>query len=228
MRALLLCALLAGCGSEVSVGASSNASASSGAGPACTSGTPAASFPSGVYFVLLEMEQPLSTQLQMYSVLVRRESAVYSAQLTNADRNATLVCSPPCPNDLVCSATSQTCLAPSERASSEDDYIDFVPNSTPPEGYTFTTHGCVYDAAGATSLTSGPTDFNVEMPAVQLEGLREDASYSMEAGVWRGRGSFTLDDVSLGPTPFGPASGTLRARLIREREVPPGLPSPPE
>ena len=191
---------------------------------------------STVHFVLVNVENPLSTQLQIFADFrVNPMTGAFVGQFTNADRDASIDCSPfgfSCTADEACQTVpvrEAKCVPPSERAASTDAYVDFTFNNTPPEGYSFTIKGCVQDQAdGSFALANQPASLQVQSPPVTVEGIEFNLTIRDEGGVLRTLGSFKAANVSLGETPFGPASGTVVLRDVPAGEVPPGLPAPPE
>jgi hypothetical protein len=197
-------------------------------------GKPTAFPESSVHFVLVNVEQPLSTQLQILADFrVNPMTGAFVGQFTNADRDASIDCSPfglSCTADDACQTVPEAkCVPPSERAASTDAYVDFTFNNTPPEGYSFTIKGCVQDQAdGSFALANQPASLQVQSPPVTVEGIEFNLTIRDDGGVLRTLGSFKAANVSLGETPFGPAAGTVIMRDVPAAEVPPGLPAPPD
>ena len=110
-----------------------------------------------------------------------------------------------------------------------DEYPDFVPNDTPPTGYSFTVTGCIEDQPdGTAAFLSAPATMVVTSPAVTIEALVMTAAFEKDkSGVLRASGSVTGDQVLLGAGPLGPGSGTVDVRAIDPKSVPPGVPAPP-
>ena len=197
----------------------------------CAAGRPTA-LASGVYFVLLDVEKPLGTQIQLYGAIdVDAASGALIGQFTNADRNPDgSRCPSGCPSTDVCRTLPATeCVAPSTRAGSVDEWPDFVPNATPPTGFSFLVRGCaVDDDHGASGVVTAPATMIVESPPVTIDGLTMTAEFAPGAqGVVRATGSLVADMVRLGTSPLGPGKGTMIAVRIPDAAAPPGVPQPP-
>ena len=181
----------------------------------CDGGVRADNFKSGTYFALLEVEQPLGTQIQILaSIEVDPATGAFAGQFTNADRNPDNArCPTPCKSTDACRLLpAPECVPPSTRAGSVDEHPDFVPNATPPIGYTFSVRGCAVDGS----------------PPVTVEGLTMTAQFAPEAnGGFRATGSLTADAVLLGGNRIGPGKGTMSALFIPVEQVPPGVPPAP-
>lgn len=196
----------------------------------CAPSANASRFVNGVYFVLLEVEQPLGTQIQLYgSMNVDPASGTLAATFTNADRNPD---NSRCPGG--CGAAdacrllpAPECVAPSTKAASVDEYSDFLPNPTPPTGYSFDVEGCVADAENGTGIVTAPAMMVVQSPAVTVAGLVMTAFFGEGADGQpaRATGSLTADTVLLGTSAIGAGKGTMTARLMAPSEVPPGVPT---
>src|SRR5690606_38214588 len=128
------------------------------------------------------------------------------AQFTNADRNRALTCPTPCSNTEVCRLLpAPECVAPSTRAGTVDEWPDFIPNGTPPTGYSFFVQGCAVEDGSGNGVLTAPATMNVESPKVTTEGLIMTASFAPGPdGVIRATGRLTADLVRLGESPLGP------------------------
>lgn len=197
---------------------------------ACTSGRPTR-LASGVYFALLDVEEPIGTQIQLFAVLeVDPSSGALVAQFTNADRNPNARCPSPCGSADVCRLLpAPACVAPSTRAGTVDEHPDFVPNVAPPTGYSFFVRGCAADdEAGATGVSTAPATLVVQSPPVTIEALTMTGSFTEDpGGTVRATGSLAADTVRLGTNPLGGGKGTLTAVRLPDEAAPPGIPRPP-
>jgi hypothetical protein len=190
----------------------------------------ASTFASGTYFVLLEVEKPLGTQIQLFATIdVDPITGALVGQFTNADRDGALKCPSPCPSIDVCRLLpAPSCVAPSTRAGTVDEWADFVPNVAPPTGYSFLVQGCAVADGTANGVLTAPATMVVESPRVSTEGLTMTASFAPGAdGIVRATGSLTADVVRLGETPLGPGKGSMSAVKIPDERVPPNVPRPP-
>lgn len=198
----------------------------------CTAGAHAANanLKSGVYFVLLEVEQPLGTQIQLFGAIdVDPASGAFIAQFTNADRNPDgSRCPSPCKDIDRCRLLpAPACVAPSLRAGTADEYSDFVPNADPPTGYSFPVEGCAVDDGAGSGVITAPATMVVESPPVTVAGLTMTAFFGPDAkGGVRATGSLTADSVLLGTSKLGAGKGSMTATFIPIAEVPPNVPRP--
>lgn len=191
----------------------------------------ASSFASGTYFVLLDVEQPLGTQIQLLAYInVDPKTGGLVGQFTNADRNPEQKCPTACPSTDVCRLLpAPECVAPSTRAGTVDEWPDFVPNAPPPTGYSFVVQGCAVDDETASGILTAPATMVVQSPAVTVEGLTMTASFAPGAdGIVRATGSLTADVVRLGTNPLGAGKGSMSAVRLPDDRVPPNVPRPPE
>jgi hypothetical protein len=194
----------------------------------CQAGASSAIFREGAYFFVVDVDVPLPTQLQLWVYFtVDTETGVVTGQFTNADRIPGGQCG--CEPSEACRTTpSKGCVVPSEKAGTADEFVDFIPNLEPPEGYTFRANGCVADQPdGSVSFGNAPVDVAIEQPPVTVVGTQLTAQFVLgDDGVLRCSGSFTGDQVLLGTVDSGPASGTFTGRSVTEAETPADIPMP--
>lgn len=200
---------------------------------ACAEGQGApTTFPSGYYFFLADIEQPLPIQLQLLAYLdVDPATGGFVGQFTNADRNRDgSRCSPACGAEDACQTIpDEQCVAPSTPAGSEDEFSDYVPNFTPPTGFSFRAVGCIVETEGGSVFINVPTDVNVLQPAVYVEGIKLSLQFAQDGDAYRGSGVSGANQVFLGgpgASPAGAAKGTVNARLIPAGAEPPDIPRP--
>lgn len=195
----------------------------------CDAGRPT-KLASGVYFVLLDVQQPLGTQIQLYGAIdVDPASGSLVGQFTNADRNPNQKCPTPCGATDACRLLpAPECVAPSTRAGTADEYPDFVPNPTPPTGYSFFVRGCAVDDENGSGVITAPATMVVESPKVTVEALTMTAHFAADpSGSVRATGSLVADTVRLGTNPLGAGKGTMNAIRIPDPQTPPDVPRPP-
>jgi hypothetical protein len=196
----------------------------------CTAGTRAEKLQSGVYFVLLEVEQPLGTQIQLYGAIdIDPATGAFVGQFTNADRNPDNTrCPTPCKVIDRCRLLpAPDCVAPSLRAGTSAEYTDFVPNATPPTGYSFPVVGCAIDDGDGAGVVTAPATLAAESPPVTAAGLIMTAFFGPDAtGTVKATGSLTADTVYLGTNKLGAGKGSMTATFIPADKVPPGVPRP--
>lgn len=185
---------------------------------------------SATYFMLLDVQQPLGTQIQLYGAIdVDQASGAFVGQFTNADRNPNQKCPTPCGAADACRLLpAPECVAPSTRAGTADEYPDFVPNPTPPTGYSFFVQGCAVDDGDAIGVITAPATMVVESPKVTVEALTMTGQFLPDPkGGMRVTGSLVAGTVRLGTNPLGPGKGTMSGLQIPEAQIPPGVPQPP-
>jgi hypothetical protein len=197
----------------------------------CVKGTRAEKLKSGVYFFLLEVAQPLGTQIQLYAAIdVDPVSGAFIGQFTNADRNPDgSRCPGGCKDIDRCRLLpTPQCGPPSAKAGTTEEYSDFVPNVEPPIGYSFPVEGCAIDDGEGAGVVTAPATMVVQSPPVTVEGLTMTAFFGTDpaTGKTRATGSLTADTVYLGTNKLGAGKGTMTSALIPEAEVPPGVPRP--
>src|SRR5690606_36536357 len=124
--------------------------------------------------------EPLGVQIQLYGALdVDPATGSLVGQFTNADRNAAQTCPTSCGSADVCRLLPvPECVPPSQRAGTADEWPDFVPNETPPTGYSFFVQGCAVDDESATGVLTAPATMVVQSPNVTVEALTVTASFS--------------------------------------------------
>jgi hypothetical protein len=200
---------------------------------ACAEGAGApTTFPSGYYFFVADIETPLPIQLQLFAYLdVDPATGGFVGQFTNADRNRDgSRCSPACGAEDACQTIpTEQCVAPSTPAGSEDEFSDYLPNFTPPTGFSFGGIGCIVETEGGSVFINAPTDVNVLQPAVYVEGIKLSLQFAQDGETFRGTGVSGANQVFLGgpgASPAGAAKGTVTGRLIPPGEEPPDIPRP--
>jgi hypothetical protein len=199
---------------------------------AADAGPVSASLPTGAYFMLVEVDEPIATQVQLFSWLeVDAATGRVRGQFTNGDRNPDPDrCPTPCKSTEACRLLpAPDCVAPSTKAGSVDEFSDWVANSTPPTGFTFTVTGCTRDQPdGTIAFATDPVDTKTQSPPVTSHGITMSGVLAAAPdGVLRGTGSFSVEEVFLGSTPSGPGRGSLRMRMLSGEETPKDLPKPP-
>ena len=190
---------------------------------------PSAILTAGKYFYLLDVKNPLTTQVQLLVSLRVAPNGEIVGQFTRAKRNPDAArCPMPCKSTEACRLLpAPACVIPSERAGTVDEYPDYVADSAPPTGYSFTVHGCAEDAAdGTASFVNLPVDVDVSSPMVTLRNTRFASTFRADpAGVVRGTGAITADDVLIGQISSGRGEGGISARRIPDDVA--GVPDPP-
>jgi hypothetical protein len=187
---------------------------------------------SGAYFFLLDVEQPIGTQIKIFADLdVDAPTGRFVGQFTFAQRITDPTrCSPACTNGDVCQTLPgpPACVVPSTRAGSPAEWPDFYANPTPPVGFSFTVNGCAYDVAGgAAAFSTEPANMVVQQPPVSVDGLVVTASFAPDsAGDLVATGGVTGDDIVFGTSHLGKGNGTVAAQSIPASQAP-SIPTPP-
>lgn len=192
---------------------------------ACGAGSKA-SLASGVYFVLLDVTDPIGTQIQLFGAFdVDPSTGSLIAQFTNADRNMATKCPSACPSTDACRLLpAPECVPPSTKAGSVDEYSDFLPNAPPPTGYSIPVEGCATDNGAGTAIITAPATLAVVSPPVTVSGMTMTAFFDASG---RATGNLAADSVSLNGNLIGPGKGTMTAILVPPAQVPPGVPPAP-
>ncbi len=187
--------------------------------------------PSGPYFALLDIEQPVPVQIQLWGRMeVDPATGNVRAQFTNADRNPALKCPSDCGAEKVCrQKPAPDCVAPSLKAGTVEEYTDFIPNVVRPTGYTVTLTGCIEDQDENTAaFVTAPANLVVEKPEVQVNGLILTASLKREpSGIVRSTGTVTGSEIVFGISRLASGKGTATIRSVPEGEAPTDIPPPP-
>lgn len=181
---------------------------------------------SGVYFLLLDVEQPLGTQIQLFGALdIDAATGRVTGQFTNADRNSdNSRCPGGCGGADACRLLpAPACVPPSTRAATADEYPDWIPNDVPPVGYSFFVEGCAADDENGAGLLTAPATMVVQQPPVTVTGLVMTAFFGTDG---HATGTLSADAVSLGGNVIGPGKGTMSAIRIPDDRVPPNVPRP--
>ena len=187
-------------------------------------------FQSGDYFFLLQVSKPIAVELKVLAAInVNSQSGAFYGQFTAALRNADPTrCSPACTNGEVCETIpSQSCVIMSTPPESVQEFPDFVPKATAPNGYTFEMRGCASDQgdSGAVNILTEPGELNVPSPTVSIQGLTFTAQFIPVDGGMSGSGSLTASKVFLGALAVGDGgAGTLSALSIPDAQAPSNLP----
>jgi hypothetical protein len=191
-------------------------------------------FPTGYYFMQVDVVKPISTQILLWcDIRVDEASGTFVGQFTNADRDPTIDCTQfglSCKDTEVCrTIPAPACVAPSDTASTTEEYPDYYANNVLPEGYSFTVNGCVVDQEdGSFTFANEPASLQVQSPPVGVEGIVLNSAWAYDSeGVLRGGGTFQASQVSLGTTPSGPGVGSHTERFVPAEEAPEGIPAPP-
>ena len=191
---------------------------------------PSLVFHTGTYFFLADVKEPIPAQVKLFtSIDVDPATGAFVGRFTNSVRNPDPGrCKPACAATEACRLLPmQACVPPSERAGTAEEFPDFVPNTTPPTGFSFQTTGCVIDQPdGTAAFITAPVDVAVQSPPVTLRNTQITGSFTLVNDVVQGSGAIAADDVLLGTTSSGKATGTMSARSIPDDQVPPGVPLP--
>jgi hypothetical protein len=184
---------------------------------------------SGTYFYLMDVKKPIATQVQLFVVLQALPTGEILGQFTRARRSPDSArCPFPCKSTEACrTLPAPVCVIPSERAGTPDEFPDYIPDPGLPTGYSFTVHGCAEDLPdGTASYVNLPVDVDVPTPQVTLRNTRFASTFSLDAaGLVRGTGAISADDVLIGSISSGRGEGSLAMRRVPDGI--PGIPQPP-
>jgi hypothetical protein len=186
---------------------------------------------SGPYFFLLDVQEPIGTQIKVFADLqVDAATGRFVGQFTFASRKTDPTrCSPACTMGDVCQTIPgpSMCVVPSTRAGGPDEWPDFYANSTPPVGFSFTVNGCAEDEPdGTATLGTEPANMVVQSPAVSVDGLVLLTSFSQSGGNLVATGTVTGDNIVFGTSNLGSGHGDVEAQSIPPAQAPP-IPAPP-
>jgi hypothetical protein len=188
--------------------------------------------PTGYYYWVFDIEPPpLQTQIQVYSYMqVDPLTGQWRAIFTNANRRPALNSRPGCPScsgdTPVCALIpAPRCLKPSEKQASLEEYVDFLPEPDPPDGYIFIADGFARDEPNGTiSLGTAPflIDITIGTGGIHIEaintkvigGFADDGSGRLLA-----TGSISVDRVDLNGIAGDPTKGEFKAMSLTAEEV---------
>lgn len=184
----------------------------------------------GKYFFLIDVKQPVGTQVKLFaSMHVDTQTGAFKAQFVRATRNPDPNrCPTPCKSNEACRLLpTPSCVVPSERAGTVDEYPDFIADATSPVSFQFTATGCLVDRAdGTADFVNAPVDVFVTSPVVTLRNTRLTSQWSKDAqGALRVNGALSADDVLLGNISSGQGVGGLAGLYLTN--PPSGIPDPP-
>jgi hypothetical protein len=186
--------------------------------------------PSGPYFLLVDVDDPVQTQVQLWAWLdIDPATGKVRGKFSNADRlDHPGACPEACSKVDVCKLLpSPACVPQSDKASEVDEHPDWLSNYTPPTGYTFLVDGCARpDGSGGVSFATEPVDTVTQSPPITNQAVTMSGVLREVGGDWKGTGSFAVGQVILGETPSGAGKGSLRMTSVPVDEAPPDLPRP--
>ncbi|CAN5193037.1 hypothetical protein BH09MYX1_BH09MYX1_57530 [soil metagenome] len=188
---------------------------------------------SGYYFVLIDVKQPIGTQVRLWAkIVVDPATGKFASKFIRAGRNPDGTrCPSACANTDACRTLPgpPACVAPSTRADAIVEHQDFIADTNAISSFQFTATGCVVDQPdGTAQFVNLPVDIFVTSPVVTLRNARLTSSFTKDKnGGVLGAGSRSADDVAIGTSSSGKGSGSLAALLVKDSEAPPGIPEPP-
>jgi len=192
---------------------------------------PSELFPSGTYFFMVDVEEPLAVQLRFWGTIeVDGGTGTFRGSFTDSARNPDLDCGFECPGEQICRLLPEPeCVWPSTSIATVDEYPDQLPDPVAPTGFSFFVTGCVRDQPdGSVLFANDPVDVKVHTPPVTVTDTTLSSLFKEdEEGVLRGTGVLTSPDVLLGTNSNGAGVGTHIDRRIPDDEVPPGIPPLP-
>ena len=191
-------------------------------------------FPSGSYFILLDLQVPIAAQLRVWGDIgVNAEAGTFHGQFTHAwrDRNPArcpgLSCNPKVNACTVFPAPA--CVTPSTNADTVDQYPDWIVDHDSVGTFSVTVDGSVDDRAdGSYGFGMLPVDVSTKSPNVTVKAILVTAEFRRDPdGILRGTGSASADDVLFIGMDEGHGSGLFRAELVPADKAPTDIPLPP-
>jgi hypothetical protein len=188
--------------------------------------------PTGYYYFLLNVDY-LAVQIQVFTYMdVDPVTGIWRARFTNGNRlaqlNARDECKPlSCGGDTpICALLPKPrCVKPSEKQTKLDQFVDFLPEAEPPNGYFFIADGFAKDETNGTTAF-GTAPFLIEV-TVGSGAILVNAENTRIAGVfrkhddqrWRATGSLSVEVVKLNGIGKDPTKGTFEAMSLFPDEV---------
>lgn len=190
------------------------------------------SLPSGYFYWLLNVDF-LSTQIQTYAYMeVDPVTGAWRSKFTNGNRLSVLNTRPGCPScdgdTPICALVPNArCVKPSEKQVAIEEFVDFLPEPDPPDGYVFTADGFVRDEAdGSIGLGTAPflIDVTIGSGAIRVQGENSKFSGSFVKhptipGRWQAKGSISVDKVKINGFGEDPTKGNFEAISLSQAEV---------
>ncbi len=199
----------------------------------------ATKFPAaGKFFWLVSVEKPVPAQLRLFAdIRVDPMTGVFKSQFTDGVRNKQLDCTKyglTCAANEVCRTLPMpACVLSSEKASTVDEYPDFVAQASGDVGFTFSAEGCVADQPDGTfAFANKPTEVVTKVPAVTVHDIALAAAFAYDAQhTLRGNGVLSAPQVWIGQpngTMGQPGSGTHTERQLPDdwagiKSIPPPM-----
>jgi hypothetical protein len=188
------------------------------------------SLPNGYYYFLINVEY-LATQIQTYTYLeADAVTGVWRAIFTNANRRPELNTRAGCPScsgdTPICALIPDArCVKPSDKQNALDEFKDFLPETDPPDGYTFVASGFARDEPNG-SIAIGTAPFLIDVTIgsgginVRAEGTTMTGAFEEDAG---GRlvasGSISVDVIKLNGQGASGTAGQFTAMKLTDEEV---------
>ena len=186
--------------------------------------------PTGYYYFVMNVNF-VGTQIQTYTYMrVTPETGIWRAIFTNGNRlevlNSRPGCPGSCPSDKPVCALLPTpgCVIPSEKQTALDQFVDFLPDPNPPNGYTFVVDGFARDeATGNTAWGTAPFLIDITIGSggikIQAENTRIVGEFKEEDARWHATGSLNVESLKLNGTPSGgDIGGTFEAMSLSDAE----------
>lgn len=191
----------------------------------------ATTLPTGYYYFLLDVDY-LAVQIQVFTYMeVDPLTGAWRAHFTNGNRLAALNGRPGCPSGCggdtpICALMPEPkCVKPSEKQTALDQYVDFLPESEPPNGYFFITDGFAKDEANQTTAF-GTSPFLIHVTVgtgaivVDAENTRIFGTFRKhDDNRWRATGSLSVETVKLNGIGSESTAGTFQAMSLFPEEV---------
>lgn len=192
-----------------------------------TEGCPTA-LPTGYYYFLLDVDY-LATQIQVFAYLeADPEKGTWRAKFTNANRRTALNSRPGCPScsadEPVCALVPKPdCVKPSYKQTDIEQWVDFLPEWDPPNGYVFSAEGLACDQEGETAFGTKPFLIAVTVGtgniAVTAENTVITGVFQDEGARWHGTGSLSAERIKLNDYGKDPTGGKWEAISLTAEQV---------
>lgn len=188
--------------------------------------------PTGYFYFLINVEFA-ATQIQTYTYMdIDPLTGGWRGIFTNANRLVELNGRTNCPSCddnpafPVCALQpTPHCAAKSEKQTALEHYVDFLPEATKPDGYTFIADGFARDEPDGT-IALGTAPFLIDIIYgsgninIRAENSKVTAVFEKDAaGRWVGNGSIAVDVIKLNGNGSSGTKGTLTAMNLFDDEV---------
>lgn len=191
--------------------------------------------PSGYYYFLMNVDF-LAQQIRTYAdIQVDPSTGDWKGLFTAAVRVPALNSRPGCPSSCpattpICQLYDKTlpsCVKPSAKQTNVNQFLDFLPQTKLPDGFTFSASGFAKDAPdGTTDFGTGKFDIDIHLGSGNVGLTAKDAQITgtfseskSEPGRFVGSGSVSVAQVAINGNSPTPTKGTFTATSLTPAEV---------